>query len=85
MTLHLTTGRSKRYQEYEDPKTFGEAERRLIALDLAIREIEAQLGDPNLRDKKGSHKQYKSWRTSALKVKAYKVAESRNIRLWIKE
>lgn len=82
MRSQWTTGTKRK--EYEDPQTFGEAERRLIELDTDIKLIDAQLGDPDLKQNK-SHKQYKAWRTKALRAKTRKLHDYKMIQLWMKE
>jgi hypothetical protein len=80
MKSQYTTGR-KRHKEYKDPRTFLEAERRLIDLSTDIKLIDAQLADPGSRDGR-SPKKHKAWRTRTIKAKAYKEREIRLIKLW---
>lgn len=82
MKLHATTG--GKAKEYKDPKTFGEADRRLIELDTDIKLIDAQLSDPDMKANR-SHKSYQAWRTKALRAKARKLHDYKLIKLWKRE
>ena len=75
----MTTSRG-RFKDYEDPKTFAEADRRIIELTTDIRLIDIQLG----KRKKGS-KGYTDWRSRTLTAKAYKERDLRLIKLWKEE
>ena len=82
MKLQQTSG-DKQPKDYEDPKTFAEAELRLIELHRDIQLMEAQISDPEIKQRK-SNKQYKIWKSKVLRAKAWKTHDYRRIKLWMK-
>jgi hypothetical protein len=69
-------------EDYRKPKTFHEAELRLIEIDKDVRIMEAQLSDPRMRTGK-STTEYKMWRASTIKAMAWKKREYKLTKLWI--
>lgn len=84
MRSQSTSGATNRSREYHEPKTFEEAERRSIELLCAIQVMEAQLGDPSVRERKGDN-EYGGWRAATIKAKAYRLREYKKIKLWMKQ
>ena len=79
----ITGGNRQKKQEYKnDPNTFEEARRRIIDLEKGIAMTDAQLEDPRMKNGK-SNKEYRIWRTKAMKSRAHMQEYLSNTRLWI--
>ncbi|MFB3883476.1 MAG: hypothetical protein ACE149_19595 [Armatimonadota bacterium] len=74
---------------FPEPATSREAERKVIELQNAVSEIEAQLSSRNRRDpmtgqRLDSHA-YWEWRRRAISARALKAAELRFVNNWLRE